>query len=79
MSSGSVVTDKEGNKKYISRKKCVENALEAQIAQMKASTPNRKVGIVLFSTQVTVLGKFLFLIINNFLSKEIEGLCLKDK
>ena len=60
MSSGSVVADKEGNKKYVSRKKCVENALEAQIAEMKTSAPNRKVGIVLFSTQVTVLGKKKF-------------------
>ena len=56
MSSGSVVADNEGNKKYVSRKKCVENALEAQIAQMKSATPNRKVGLVLFSTQITVLG-----------------------
>lgn len=50
MSSGSVIVNSAGEKKYVSRKKCVEISIEEQINQMKKSHPNRKVGIVLFSS-----------------------------
>lgn len=59
MSSGSVIVNSAGEKKYVSRKKCVEISIEEQINQMKKSHPNRKVGIVLFSSQITLIGKHM--------------------
>ncbi|KAL4482152.1 hypothetical protein ABPG72_014965 [Tetrahymena utriculariae] len=56
MSSGTVFKDEDGQNRYMSRKACVEKAIQSQITQMQKKFPNRKVGIVLFSKDVTVLG-----------------------
>ncbi|KAL4481825.1 hypothetical protein ABPG74_007914 [Tetrahymena malaccensis] len=56
MSSGTVFKDEDGQSKYMSRKACVERAIHSQILEMQKKYPNRKVGIVLFSKDVTILG-----------------------
>ena len=44
------------NLSYISRLECVQAAIEAQLASMAVSTPERKVGIVTFNGDVTIYG-----------------------
>ncbi|EAR93435.3 type A von willebrand factor domain protein (macronuclear) [Tetrahymena thermophila SB210] len=56
MSSGTVFKDQDGESRYMSRKACVEKAIHSQILEMQKKYPNRKVGIVLFSKDVTILG-----------------------
>lgn len=41
---------------YVSRLECVQGAIESQLKEMKLGTPNRKVGLVSFNSEVRVIG-----------------------
>lgn len=41
---------------YISRMQCVQAAIDNQIQQMAHEAPERKLGIVTFNHEVTILG-----------------------
>lgn len=43
-------------KTYISRVQCVKAAIEAQIEEMSKGAEQRKVGIVTFNNEVSVIG-----------------------
>jgi len=44
------------NLTYVSRLQCVQAAIEQQLSAMASSTPMRKVGVVTFNNEVTVIG-----------------------
>lgn len=44
------------NKTFVSRKQCVLAAIESQLTEMKNETPNRKVGLITFNNEVTIIG-----------------------
>lgn len=44
------------NVTYISRLECVQAAIEAQLDEMQQATPNKKIGIVTFNGEVTIIG-----------------------
>ena len=44
------------NKTFISRKQCVLSAIESQINEIRKKDPHKRVGFVLFSDEVTVIG-----------------------
>ena len=46
----------EKNKTYVSRIQCVKAAIETQIQDMSKGANKRKVGIVTFNNEVTVIG-----------------------
>jgi len=50
------LTGESGNITYISRLQCVQAAIESQIQDMKKGAPDRKLGIVTFNHEVTVIG-----------------------
>jgi len=43
-------------KNYISRKNCVLAAIENQLKDLKKNFPNRKIGLVIFNSEVCVIG-----------------------
>eukprot|EP00347_Sterkiella_histriomuscorum_P012379 403368807 len=46
----------EANVTYISRLQCVQAAIDAQLTEMSQGAPNRKVGLVTFNGEVTLIG-----------------------
>lgn len=44
------------NTTYVSRLQCVQASIESQIIAMKSENPHRKVGLVTFNNEVTVIG-----------------------
>jgi len=46
----------EKNQTYVSRIQCVQAAIDSQISTMTKSTSKRKVGVVTFNHEVTILG-----------------------
>lgn len=48
--------DGENNVTYVSRLQCVQAAIDQQLTEMSQGAPNRKVGIVTFNGEVTVIG-----------------------
>ena len=44
------------NTTYVSRMQCVQAAIDQQITEMQAAAPKRKLGIVTFNNEVTVIG-----------------------
>lgn len=41
---------------YVSRLECVQAAIEAQLQSMAISTPERKIGLITFNSEVTIIG-----------------------
>lgn len=41
---------------YVSRLQCVQAAIESQIEEMAKVLPNRKIAIITFSSEVSILG-----------------------
>lgn len=54
--SDQYINHAQRNKTYVSRMQCVQSAVDSQLEQMGKGAPNRKVGIVTFNNEVTVLG-----------------------
>lgn len=46
----------EGNVTYVSRLQCVQAAIDSQLKEMSFGTPERKIGVVTFNHEVTVIG-----------------------
>ena len=46
----------EDNVTYVSRMQCVQAAIESQLEEMTKYSPDRKVGIVTFNNEVTIIG-----------------------
>lgn len=46
----------EDNVTYVSRLQCVQAAIESQLEEMQKYAPDRKVGIVTFNNEVTIIG-----------------------
>ena len=44
------------NTTWISRKQCVVAAIEKQLQEMKASNPNKKVGLITYNNEVLLIG-----------------------
>ena len=44
------------NKTFISRKQCILSAIESQLQELKKADPHKKIGMVTFNNEVTVLG-----------------------
>lgn len=47
---------KNQNKTFISRKQCILSAIESQLQEIKKSDPHKKIGLVTFNNEVTVIG-----------------------
>jgi hypothetical protein len=45
-----------GNITYVSRLQCVQAAIDNQITEMSKGAPDRKLGIVTFNSDVTIIG-----------------------
>jgi hypothetical protein len=43
-------------KTYVSRLQCVQSAIDSQLGEMKKNNPDRKIGLVTFNNEVTVIG-----------------------
>lgn len=41
---------------YVSRLQCVQSAIEKQLEDMQKIYPNKKIGLVTFNNEVTVIG-----------------------
>jgi len=41
---------------YVSRLQCVQSAIDSQLESMGKTNPDRKVGLVTFNNEVTVIG-----------------------
>ena len=41
---------------YVSRMQCVQAAIDNQLQDMSVTAPDRKVGVVTFNNEVTVIG-----------------------
>lgn len=41
---------------YVSRLQCVQSAIDSQLGEMKKNNPDRKIGLVTFNNEVTVIG-----------------------
>ncbi len=54
--SNQLLTRAERNVTYVSRIQCVKAAVEAQLKEMAVGAANRKVGVVTFNNDVTVIG-----------------------
>ena len=46
----------QGNFTYVSRMQCVQAAIDSQIKEMHSGAPDRKLGIVTFNHEVTIIG-----------------------
>lgn len=46
----------ENNVTYVSRIQCVQAAIDSQITNMAQGAPDRKIGLVSFNHEVTVIG-----------------------
>lgn len=46
----------QANQKFISRKNCVLAAIESQLEEQRKFYPNRKIALVIFGSDVTVIG-----------------------
>lgn len=44
------------NKTFISRKQCILSAIESQLNEIKKTDPFKKIGFVIFNSQVTAVG-----------------------
>ena len=54
--SDQFLSNSEKNKTYVSRIQCVKAAIETQIQDMSKGASQRKVGVVTFNNEVTVIG-----------------------
>jgi hypothetical protein len=43
-------------KTYVSRLQCVQSAIDSQLGEMKKNYPDRKIGLVTFNNEVTIIG-----------------------
>lgn len=50
------MSDESSNQTYISRMQCVQTAIESQLKELSSGAPKRKVGIVTFNNEVTLIG-----------------------
>ncbi len=50
------MTNENRNVTYVSRMQCVQTAIEKQLVDLSNGAPNRKVGIVTFNSDVTLIG-----------------------
>ncbi len=41
---------------YVSRLQCVQSAIDSQLENMKKNNPDRKIGLVTFNNEVTIIG-----------------------
>lgn len=44
------------NTTYVSRLQCVQSAIEKQLEDIQMSHPDRKIGLVTFNNEVTLIG-----------------------
>ena len=44
------------NTTYVSRMQCVQAAIDQQISEIQAAAPKKKVGLVTFNNEVTIIG-----------------------
>jgi len=54
--SAQLMSGENANQTYVSRMQCVQTAIESQLKQLITGAPKRKVGIVTFSNEVTLIG-----------------------
>jgi hypothetical protein len=43
-------------KTYVSRLQCVQSAIDSQLGEMKKNNPDRKIGLVTFNNEVSIIG-----------------------
>jgi hypothetical protein len=41
---------------YVSRLQCVQSAIDNQLSEMQKNNPDRKIGLVTFNNEVTIIG-----------------------
>ena len=46
----------EQNVTYVSRLQCVQAAIDSQLSEMSIGAPDRKIGLVCFNNEVTIIG-----------------------
>jgi hypothetical protein len=44
------------NVTYVSRLQCVQSAIDSQLESMQKNNPDRKIGLVTFNNEVTIIG-----------------------